>query len=288
MVKAFFEKSSGYDKEIKKRSQAEVDAERETERDAMIAWITAKEDIRKKAYHDGETGKFVLPDSFKGRPITEEFYEAETHSLFIKTLIEERCIRCHDGNQKPDMDSYDKLLGMLPKDEPELIDGKWVRSGKQMTIEGLAQSSHVHLLGFAVLYGFTGLIFAFTSLPGILRGTIGPIVLIAQVVDISFWWLARLDSPYGPMFAQMIMASGAVVAMGLLFQIVVSTFDMYPLKGKLVVLMMYLAAAGAAVPLYTQVISPALKAEKEAAEKAKNPEPKIDEGKQDESDKKKD
>ena len=38
-----------------------------------------------------------------------------------------------------------------------------------MAMKKLAQTSHVHLLGFAVLYGFTGLIFTFTSYPGWLR-----------------------------------------------------------------------------------------------------------------------
>ena len=70
-----------------------------------------------------------------------------------------------------------------------------------MSLTKLAQTTHVHLLGFSMLYGLTGLILAFSSYPRLLRVILCPLPLLAQVVDISFWWLARLDDPYGPQFA---------------------------------------------------------------------------------------
>ena len=62
-----------------------------------------------------------------------------------------------------------------------------------MSIEKLTQSTHAHLLSFAVLYCLTGLIFAFTSYPALIRGIVAPLVLVAQLIDIACWWLARIQ-----------------------------------------------------------------------------------------------
>jgi hypothetical protein len=55
-----------------------------------------------------------------------------------------------------------------------------------VSLKKLAQTTHVHLLGFGLLYGLTGLILTFTSYPGWLRGLLGPLPLVAQVGDIGF------------------------------------------------------------------------------------------------------
>ena len=74
-------------------------------------------------------------------------------------------------------------------------------AARGMSLSKLAQTTHVHMLGFSMLYGLTGLLFAFTSYPVFVRVLIAPLPLLAQIIDISFWWLARLDEPYGPGFA---------------------------------------------------------------------------------------
>jgi len=93
----------------------------------------------------------------------------------------------------------------------------------------------VHLLGFAVLYGLTGLIFALLPYPAWLRIILAPAPLILQVFDISFWWLARLDAPMGPIFAKGIMATGGLVAMSLGGQIVLGLWGLFPGKARYLV-----------------------------------------------------
>ncbi len=264
MARAFFDKAKGYKKDVEKRGAEVVDSEHEWERQVMIAWITSQSKNREKSYKDTDDGKFLLPDSLKGKPVSEEFYDKESNTVPIRYLIQERCVKCHDGVQEIDLSTYDKLEKMLPKDAPELIAGKYIRSGKQQTAEGLTQTTHVHLLSFSVLYGLTGLIFAFTSLPGLIRRMVGPVVLIAQMVDISCWWLARMEYPNGPMFAQAIIATGAIVGMGLGTQIVVSLFDMFRWKGKFLMLIVGVSLAAALGVVYTKAIHPALEAEKAA------------------------
>jgi hypothetical protein len=139
-----------------------------------------------------------------------------------------------------------------------------------MSEKKLAQTTHVHLLGFGMLYGLTGLIFSFTSYPLILRILIAPLPLLVQVVDISFWWLARYD----PVFAHMIPLTGALVAAGLFVHIVGSLFNMFGLAGKAVVLAILLAGAGGGYFLYQEVVAPKLEQEvkeSEASQKSSQP-----------------
>jgi hypothetical protein len=92
-----------------------------------------------------------------------------------------------------------------------------------MSLAKLAQTTHVHLLGLAVLYGLTGLIFSFTSYSNRARVLFGPLPLVAQLGDIGCWWLARLD----PVFAQAILITGGLVALGLAIHILGSLWDLF-------------------------------------------------------------
>ena len=93
-----------------------------------------------------------------------------------------------------------------------------------------------------MLYGLTGLILAFSSYPRLLRIVLCPLPLLAQVVDISLWWLARLPEPHGPLLAEAIVVSGAVVAVGLLLHIVLCLFNLFRWKGWVILILLFAAA----------------------------------------------
>jgi hypothetical protein len=156
----------------------------------------------------------------------------------IKTIIDERCARCHGTGKS--VAAYP--LSRFEHVKVYLDEDLGAAHGKSLA--KLALSTHVHLLGFAVLYGLTGLIFALLPYPAWLRLILAPAPLILQVVDISFWWLARLDAPLGPLFAQGIMATGGLVAMSLAGQIVLGLWGLFPGKARYLVLAA-LAFAGA-------------------------------------------
>lgn len=256
MAPAFFAKSgSSYEKLCKERGQDVVDLEREGERAAMKAWIVSEPAQRKKAYEDDAF-------AFEAKSITEEFFNKEKKSVAIKTIIEERCVKCH-SEQKPELDDYAKLEPLITAPSAEILPGGWVRSPKLISIEGLTQSTHAHLLSFAVLFTFTGLIFAFSSYPVWLRCILGPIVLIAQFADVACWWLARIPGS-GPMFAQSILMTGGIVGSGLALQIILGVFNMYGKAGKMLLLGLFIAAGVGFSVLFTKVIGPELKAEKAA------------------------
>jgi hypothetical protein len=268
MAPAFFARSRGYDKEAGARGKAAVDAEREGELLAVAAWCQADPAARKAAY---EADQFALPNGRKGQPITAEFADAGRDSVKIKTLIDARCQTCHK-DQAPSLGTYAALEPLVTAPSQELIDGKWVRSTKQISVEQLTQSTHAHMLSFAMLFTLTGLTFAFTSYPGWARGIVAPVVLVAQVFDVACWWLARVPG-YGPYFAQTIVFTGGIVGSFLGLQIVLSLFNMYGRAGKAVLVLLFLTAAAGFAVLGTQVIEPALKAEREAKAKPKGPEP---------------
>lgn len=273
MTPAFFDKSDKYDKikDLKKNDpkRVKVDNAREGERLALIAFINIKDaEARKAAYKDDA---MVLPDSLKGQPITEVYLteeEGKPKKVMVQTLITDRCGKCHDAGQIPNFPDFERLEPLITPPTLDIrhsVGGPYIPSGSTMSVADLTRSTHAHALSFAVLFCLTGLIYAHTSQPAFLRGMLAPIVLLAQMMDLSFWWLARMDLPWGPLFALGIMGTGGVVGLGLILQIVLSLFDMYRWRGRAVL------AASAAVVLvilgvtYGTWIHPALKAEKERA-----------------------
>lgn len=276
-----FKKVAALPKNDPKRKK--VDAERDGERLAFIAFINAPADKRKAAF---EADEFELPADVKGKPITEDMLvdgtAAADGKVKVKYLIGERCGRCHDKGQTPNFETFEQLEPLITAPLPQTYDGSgnplpappgpgtpgekvWVESGLKMSEEGLTQSTHAHLLSFAVLFALTGFVYAFTSHPAFVRGVLAPVVLVAQVADVSCWWLARLPLPYGPLFAQTIMATGAVVGLGLVLQIVLSLFNMYGVKGKVVLLLLFLAAGAGAYVVGDKVILRRLAEEKKRA-----------------------
>src|SRR5262249_12978703 len=256
MRPAFTFKSAGWARAIKGKNRAEVQKlrdERDGERLALIDWI--RKGANKEAY---ENDSYPLPEELATHPITAEFLEAAGDGppvVKIQSLVSKRCVRCHaPGKGVPGefpLDTYDDLSVYCEKEV-----------GAGMSLTKLAQSTHVHLLGFCMLFCMTGVIFSLTSYPGWIRGALAPFTLVAQVVDISFWWLGRAD----PLLAQAIMVTGALVGLGLLVHILGSLFDMFGKAGRAVILILLLAALAAGVLANTQVVGPYLERERMAPE----------------------
>jgi mono/diheme cytochrome c family protein len=240
---------------IMEAATAEVDAERHSERLAMIAWI--REGASEADYNDD---KFPLPDDVAKRPITEKYLVddggkiVEPHAVKIKTLFQERCATCHTDGGEGQKFPLEKFA--------DIKKYTIVKTASGMSMEKLAQSSHVHLLGFSILYGLTGLILSFSSYPRLLRVLLCPLPLAAQVVDISFWWLARLPEPQGPMFARGIVISGAVVAVGLMLHIVLSLFNLFSKKAWMILILLFGFGAYSAHEAKVRVIDPYIAQEK--------------------------
>jgi hypothetical protein len=273
---AFTTKSGGWESTIKKRAQqkldgrrvppneeqmkqaeAEVREERETERLAVLEWVSKGAD--KDAY---EADSFCASDTLAKLPIDEEKFVGDPapdggRTIKIKTLLDKRCASCHAPEasskaHKYPLDNYDGIAKYLKVNESQAI-----------SKEALIQSTHVHLLSFSVLYGLTGLIFAFTSFPGVLKAVIAPLPLVAQMVDIACWWLTRLD----PRYADGIIICGGVVAAGLMLHIGLSLVNMYGKLGRAVLVLLIVGATVGGWQVKERYIDPYLAQEKVEAAK---------------------
>lgn len=263
MAPAFFAKSGNkYTRDCQTRGKEVVDREREGERRLLRAWARAEAEARKAAY---EADKFPIPADLSTQPVTEEFVDADAKTFSVKTVIDTRCGKCHPTDHPPSLETYKDLDPVLAVPNPdEILPGGWVRTSDQMSIDALTQSTHAHLLSFSMLFGLTGLAFAFTGYPRGIRLLIAPLVLVFQVLDISCWWLARVPGP-GPYFAMAIVFTGGVVGLGLAVQIVGTLFDLFGRRGRFILILFFIAAGAGFAVLYTRAIEPALAAEKAAS-----------------------
>ncbi|MBY0522760.1 MAG: hypothetical protein K2R98_05155 [Gemmataceae bacterium] len=277
MRRAFKDKSSGWNKEIRKIENIEepkareaalkkLHDEREGEIDAVLAWLRAGAD--EKAYDKDD---FALPERAGGWKLTKDFFveeEGQPH-VKIKLLINERCACCHsqDGGRdrnaaKFELDSYPKMSKYLE-----------VKTASAMELSKLAQTTHVHMFGFAMMYCLTGLIFSFTNCWPWVKTIVAPAAIVTSITEIGVgWWAGRLD----PCPAGATAAFGAITAGVLVVQILYSLFDMYDKKGKIVLLVLVLGAFIGGGALERTVIKDFLqeevnKAKSSAAQPAEKP-----------------
>lgn len=265
MGAAFFGKNKEYIKAIKEDpSQKELlDKELNGERTALDEWLKLPDAERKRAFEDD---KFPIPAALKEKPITAEYLTDDRKAIKVKELFDARCTRCHkeggDAAGFP-LESFDEIAkyAVIPK-SVEIVDGM-VRSERQIGIEKLTQSTHAHLLSFAMLFSLTGLTFAFTSFNVKIRCLIAPMAVTFQVADVSCWWLARLHG-VGPLFATAIILTGTAVAVGLTLQILGSLFTMWTGRARAVMFLVLLVGLGGLGYVGLKAIAPALEAEKAA------------------------
>jgi hypothetical protein len=264
MRQAFTTRSAGWRSAINRRAkekqvslakaEAELRSERDGERLALLDWVRTGAD-----QETFEGNNHVLSASLGNRPMSEEFIDRSadgTTRVQIAAIVEARCARCHNegsGGQ----------ASQLPLESWEHIHEycEVETAGSGMSLPKLAQTTHVHLFGFAILYGLTGLIVSFTSYPGWVRAILAPLPLLAQIVDIGCWWLARSD----PGFASVILVTGSVVAVSLFGQIVLSQLNMFGKFGKGVVVAVLLAACLGGYVVKDRVIDPYLARERVSA-----------------------
>jgi len=273
MRASFFLQSSGWEVALRKmarkletESKAKPDEatvekalrrERELEIQGFLQWI--HEGAKQEHFDNDEFAlqEDKLPAALRGLKVNNDFVvtaENGGQTLHVQSLIKRRCARCHSpsgdsGAADAPLKTYEDVHAYL---RPERRGG--------MGLARLAQTTHVHLLGFAMLYGLTGLLFSLTSYPRAVRLVVAPLPLIAQLIDIGCWWLARID----PVYAQMIALTGGIVAAGLGLHIVFTVFNLFGRFGKGVLALLLIAAASSGYVLVDKVIGPYLIQERQA------------------------
>ncbi len=258
MSAAFTKRSEGWVRAIKDiakeknvneiAAETELRRERTGERNAVLAWLAA--DLPRGDY---DTDNFTLPADWNEQPLSAAYRDG--NAVKIQSLIKDRCARCHAK------DGDDAKATSYPLETYEQIKryGTPTPGGGRVSLEKLTQSTHAHLLSFAVLFTFTGLLFALTSYPGLLRLLLAPLVLVAQVADIACWWLARIEGNVGEQFAMAIPITGMIVGFGLAAQIALTLWHLFGTFGRLLLLMVFLACGYVGFVAKDKVIDPYLK-----------------------------
>jgi hypothetical protein len=233
----------------------EIKAQRAGEQIALALWVNAAGEPRKAAY---AADRFVPPAGKMPKAVTPAFLDGD--GIKIRSIIDNRCVTCHSkGGEKEDvpLNTYDGLAKFM-KVEAVAVGGEWVKVEEPISITKLTQSTHAHLLSFAVLFSLTGLAFACSSYPVWVRCILGPWVVLAVVADVSLWWLARLSNEWGPYFAMGIIGTGGLAGLGLAGQITLSLFNMYGRKGKAVLVLLMAAGGLLAALVFVTKIKPEL------------------------------
>jgi hypothetical protein len=241
-------------------AEKKLRSERYGEIQVLLDWI--RHGLDHKAY--GIEGKeeeagYVLPARLANQPITKKYVlqDSKPVKIDIYMILKDRCVKCHDSTKSgPEaaapLEEYEQILGYA---EVETVGGG-------MSLRKLAQTTHVHLLGFAMLYGMTGLIFSLTDWWGWVRIILAPLPLVAQVIEICVgWWGGRAYQP----LAEAVPLFGILVATGVFLQIVLSLINMFNWKGKIIVVILLLAGAAGVGALYMYVMDPYLENEKTGA-----------------------
>lgn len=227
------------------------------ERIALLAWI--KNGYKKEYYDNSQLQGYPLEGKLASLKISSSMVhiteDGSKRFANIEGIIESRCMRCHDSN------AGGSAANFPLNTYEEFVDYCVPEKSSAKSLEKLALSSHVHLLGFAMLYGITGFCLAMTGFPNFLKVIIAPSALIIQVLEISCWWFARMDAPMGPIFASAIPVLGGLVALGLLSQILLSLWDMFEIGGRKFIILLLVVGAISAGIIGIKVVLPYLKEE---------------------------
>lgn len=131
----------------------------------------------------------------------------------IKPILDKNCISCHSagsGISVPPLTTFDEVK-------------KVARVDTGASLIQLARVSHVHLFGISIVFLLTGMIFALSSISSKWRLSIITLPYLAMWADIGSWWLTK----YEPVFAYVVVASGALIGLALAVQIFVSLWEMW-------------------------------------------------------------
>lgn len=137
-----------------------------------------------------------------------EVYESQ-----VAPILERDCQMCHapaSGMNIPHLTSYEQVV-------------KLTHADRGASIPSLVRVSHIHLFGIAFILFFVGRLFVLCEIPVWLkRLTIG-IPFLSLLLDIFAWYLTREN----PVFAYLLVLSGALMGISLNFQIALSLYQMW-------------------------------------------------------------
>ncbi len=188
--------------------------------DLIIAYSGSKQDTRMEAAIKGPMAAMLPQEeaamitAWVRGGATRQQYDAE-----IDKVMENRCIRCHDGSNPhiPNLVGYAKAMEMVQLDTG-------------MTIFTLIRVSHIHLFGITFIFFIVSIIFSHAHMnPPWVKSVVVAIPFLAIIADIASWYLTKIYAP----FAWIVLISGAMMGVCFAIEWVVSIYQMWFYKGAL-------------------------------------------------------
>jgi len=150
-----------------------------------------------------------------------------------RRVLMRHCLRCHAQSTDTEIskkspfapDEFDVDYAMLAKFVAPAAESSTgvLHLPPQYTVPRLVLVSHVHMLAIPMFTLVVALMFMMTRLPARLRAVLTPLPMLAVVLDLSGWWLARLGGP----FVYFIIAGGAVFGTVFGIQLIAVAIDMW-------------------------------------------------------------
>jgi len=182
--------------------------------DLIIAYSGSKSDTRLEGALKGPMAN-MLPQNERDEIIAwvRRGAEQEEYTTRIESIIEKRCMVCHNGSNPhiASLKKYEDIMLMA-----ELDTG--------MDIFTLVRVSHIHLFGITFIFYIVGSIFchAYIKLVWVKCALIA-IPFLAIVLDIGSWYLTKVYPP----FAWVVMVSGVLMGVSFAVQWVISIYQMW-------------------------------------------------------------
>ncbi len=135
-----------------------------------------------------------------------------------KAIIQAHCIECHNADDGDSSDipyadtaqsepQYSLVMEMATPEVTKEVSGVQTQVIKPISIPRLVHVTHAHIFTVSVFTFLVGVLFMMTGVPDKLKLLIGPLPLLAVLLDIGGWWAARWFEP----FIYVIGAAGAIL-----------------------------------------------------------------------------
>ena len=131
----------------------------------------------------------------------------------IRPIVAKRCLVCHDGSNPhiPNLSGYDNLKKVTSTDTGP-------------TFATLVRVSHIHLFGITFIFFVMGMMFSHAYVrPVWFKCAAIALPFVAEVSDISSWYLVRLFHP----FAWAVILGGALMGACFAFMWVVTMYQLW-------------------------------------------------------------
>jgi len=143
-----------------------------------------------------------------------------TFNTDVAPILNDNCIMCHSpqsGMGLPSLTSYKDVIKLTETDTGA-------------SIQSLVRVSHIHFFGLAFLLFFIGRVFILCEMPVMVKRITVAIPFITVLVDIISWYITK----YLPGFAYVVVISGALMGVSIVGQILISIYQMWFYKPKVV------------------------------------------------------